>query len=144
MFADSHLSVRLESGSLIQFLYPRHNFTCVATEQRELRRVRVDRVVDFRDEAPDGSYPMEPHLRRGKLLVVGYDLDKHETRRFYVESMTELRPLDLEARPQPRLRTVIVDAEESQFVRFTEMEDPRQVYCDSYNDLDTGRVAVPA
>lgn len=85
------LSVCMEAGSLIQFYYPRHNFSCVVSRQVELRRVRVEKVVDFRDESPDGSYPMEPDLRRGKLLVVGLDLDKNAIRRFYVESMSGLR-----------------------------------------------------
>lgn len=135
MFADS-LSVRLEAGSLVQFLYPRHNFMCVQNPQIELRRVRVDRVVDFREEAPDGSYPMEPHLRRGKLLVVGYDLDKHATRRFYVESMSELRALDLSPRELPPLRTAIV--QDGRLIDLEQRPDPRESFCRHFNQQAEG------
>ena len=43
-------------------------------------------------------------------MVVGYDLDKHEPRRFYVESMRELRELELGARELPPLRVALVKA----------------------------------
>lgn len=130
MFADSSLSVSLEAGSLIQFLYPRHNFVGVVNEHLEPRRVCVRHAVDFRDELPDDSCRREPNLRRGRLLVVGYDLDKHAERRFYVESMSELKPLDTEAE-RPSLKTTIL--KEGLPMAPAERPDPRSEFARAFN-----------
>jgi hypothetical protein len=136
------LSVSFDFGSIVQFSYPRHNYRHVLHSPMELRRVIVHRVVDFREVEPDGSYPMEPELRRGKLMIVGYDLDRKGVRRFYVESMSELRMLDTEAKPLPPLKAAIVKG--AMFDRFTEMPDPRERYCQTFGDFAIGAVAVPA
>lgn len=125
------MSVSIEAGSLIQFSYPRHNFLGIVNEQLEPRRLMVDRVVDFRDEAPDASCPMEPNLRRGMLLVVGYDLDKHATRRFYVESMVELRELD-RGKPLPPLKTTVL--KDGRLSERAERPDPRNAFAASFNE----------
>jgi hypothetical protein len=130
-------------GSLVQFSYPRHNFKHVRRTARELRRVRVTAVRDLRDEPLDGDTPMfEPKLARGTILVTGYDLDRHAERSFYVESMNELRPLDLRVIDRPPLRAAIV--RDGELRRFTEMPDPRAGFCRAFNSLGMDEVAVPA
>jgi hypothetical protein len=133
----------LSVGSLIQFCYPRHNFTGTRRCRLEQRRIRITAVRDLRDEPLDpATLESEPHVRRGKLLVTGYDLDRHAERSFYVESMSELRPLDVTLRPLPPLRAAIIDGEG--LVRITEMPDPRERYCQTFNEIAVGRCAVPA
>lgn len=122
------MSVLLEPGSFVQFFYPRHNFRCVQNPQLEPRRVLVTKVVDFRDEAPDGSYPEEPELRRGKLLVVGWDLDKCAVRRFYVESMVDLRGLDR----TERLKVKTTVLKDGVLQEPAEHDDQRQAFAEAF------------
>lgn len=125
------MSVSLTPGSLIQFFYPRHNFIGVRRETQELRRLLVTAVRDTRDEPLESAtFVYEPNLRRGRLIVTGYDLDKHAERSFYVESMSELRELDRK-RKLPPLRTVII--REGQIAGEESQPDPRAGFAEHFN-----------
>lgn len=75
------------------FLYPRHNFHGVLS-RLEPRRLRVEEIRDIR-KVPLAivTVDLQPLLRRGRLLVTGWDLDKQEERSFYADSMKSLEPL---------------------------------------------------
>jgi len=82
---------RLEIGSQITFDYPRHNIHFVVSKL-EHRRMEVDEVRVLKESPLDPiTLEIQPLLRRGHTLVSGIDLDKHERRSFYLESMREIR-----------------------------------------------------
>jgi hypothetical protein len=73
-------------GKVIVGMYPRHNFRGVPTYY-ERRSVRVESVRLLRREPLDAiTSTINPLLNRGKTLITGTDLDKHEERSFYLES----------------------------------------------------------
>lgn len=80
-----------QPGSVYSFLYPRHNFHGILSDL-EPRRVRVTAVRDLAEQPLDTqTFNLQPLLRRGRLLVVGQDLDKGNAERsFYVDSMRSL------------------------------------------------------
>lgn len=130
------MAVSLEIGSLVQFLYPRHNFRGVVRDTMELRRISVTAVRDIRDDPlTSDDILREPNLRRGRLLVTGYDLDKHAERSFYVESMAELRELDRTQRRPPLKVAVFKDG---QIAEPAERPDPRDDFAASFNEQGRG------
>jgi hypothetical protein len=75
------------SGKIVRFQYPRHNFIGVRSSN-ETRRIRIDRVRSLDDEPLDpATTELQPLLRRGRRLVLGFDLDRAASRSFYAESM---------------------------------------------------------
>jgi len=74
-------------GRAYKFLYPSHNFDGVMSGM-EHRRCLVQNVRDTSSNPLDEeTVSANPLLKRGRWLVTGIDLDKHEERSFYVESM---------------------------------------------------------
>lgn len=86
-------SIDLATGKIVRFEYPAHNFHGVRSN-REIRRIRIDRVRSLDDEPLHPSTSeLQPLLRRGTQLVIGLDLDKAATRAFYLESMAEIEEI---------------------------------------------------
>lgn len=84
----------LTPGTCVEFLYPRHNFRAVKS-RLELRRIKVDRIRNLRDEPLDPwTRENQPLLRRGRHLVLSLDLDKQLSRAFYWERMRRVRVID--------------------------------------------------
>jgi len=86
--------MQFELNRAYSFLYPRHNFHGVLSQQ-EPRRVLVTAVRDLKEHPIEReTFDTQPLLKRGRILVTGQDLDKQAERSFYVESMRQVRPED--------------------------------------------------
>jgi hypothetical protein len=73
-------------GKVIVGMYPRHNFQGIRSHC-ERRQVLVERVRILGREPLDPiTSTLNPLQIRGKVLVTGTDLDKHEERSFYLDS----------------------------------------------------------
>lgn len=84
----------LSVGSVYEFLYPRANYAGVR-KKLERRRVQVTEVRDLVEKPLERStFEEDPMLLRGRWLITGQDLDKHEERSFYVASMTGVKLVD--------------------------------------------------
>lgn len=78
-------------GTVIEFEYPAANYLN-ARQRWERRRLKVEEVRDLRRKPLSPlTVTLDPHLRRGTLLLRGIDLDKGSERSFYFESMQSLR-----------------------------------------------------
>ena len=99
-----------EPGRAYSFCYPRHNYQQLPTKT-ELRRIEVVSIRDTRRNPLDRSTPsLNPLLKRGRWLVTGRDLDKDAERSFYIESMTNVRPLsDEEREPLQDVEYVVIE-----------------------------------
>lgn len=79
--------LNVAQGQVLQFEYPERNLL----PQRAIWRPRcivVDHVIDTRNTpVPAYWFRRRPLIRRGRHLVVGYDLDKGDWRQFYVCAM---------------------------------------------------------
>ena len=77
-------------GRAYSFEYPRHNFHGVLSYM-EHRRIEVEQIRDLVEDPIDAvTFEFQPLLKRSRYLVIGQDLDKHERRRFYLDSMKVL------------------------------------------------------
>ena len=86
----------LMSGRAYSFAYPRHNYEFVP-KSFETRRVLINRVQDMRETpVPQQIREENPLLIRGRWLVTGIDLHKKAERSFYVESMSDVREIELD------------------------------------------------
>jgi hypothetical protein len=86
---------KLESGMIIEFLYPASNHRGVRP-RLERRRLRIDRVRELQREPIDPiTEEWHPLVIRGQRLVTGWDLDKQAERSFYEESMRDVRECEL-------------------------------------------------
>jgi len=95
-------------GKLLVGLYPRHNFQGVPS-YCERRQVLVEKVRVLRREPLDAITPtINPLLNRGKTLITGTDLDKHEERSFYLESFRIWETFDYVAEPAVEIEVVAV------------------------------------
>ncbi|MBS0207169.1 MAG: hypothetical protein JSS49_30200 [Planctomycetes bacterium] len=84
------LSFPFRLGCAYSFKYPRYNYRSLPT-RLELRRVIVELLRDTQAEPLETSTLTDnPTLRRGRWLVMGYDLDREAQRSFYLDSMTEI------------------------------------------------------
>ncbi len=83
-----------DEGLCVTFDYPAANYQGVRPRW-ERRRLLVERVrsLDAEPLSPV-TQAIDPHLKRGKTLVVGRDLDKAEKRSFYLESMRDIEVVD--------------------------------------------------
>lgn len=83
-------------GRSYRFLYPSINFDCLISGLEE-RRIFVQHVRDTESESLDEeTLASHPFTKRGRWLVTGIDLDKHEERSFYVESMVAVMEIKVE------------------------------------------------
>lgn len=74
-------------GEVLQFEYPKRNLITERAVWRP-RCIVVERVVDTASTpVPAHWFRRRPLIRRGRHLVVGYDLDKGDWRQFYVCAM---------------------------------------------------------
>jgi len=81
---------KIEPGMLIEFEYPASNHRGVRPRW-ERRRVRVDRIRLLDDDPLDPiTKEWNPLVVRGARLIIGFDLDKRQTRSFYEESMRDV------------------------------------------------------
>lgn len=80
-----------ETGSVVEFFYPRHNFVGVLSKM-ETRRIQVESVRDL-GEMPiaEVTFEIQPLLKRSQFLVTGKDLDRDQERSFYSGSMKSIR-----------------------------------------------------
>jgi predicted DNA-binding transcriptional regulator YafY len=93
------------SGSVLSCSYPSDNRVGAIT-RLETRRIVLRYERDLRQSPLDPvTLRLRPKVRRGQLLIVGYDLDRRAMRRFYVDSMRGLRVSD-----QPLMRLGIYSA----------------------------------
>lgn len=84
-----------QPGHAYWFLYPRHNFHCVRS-RLEPRRIVVTAIRDLiQDPLEPETVASQPLLRRSRYLIIGQDLDKHEERRFYHESIKRPKQIAL-------------------------------------------------
>lgn len=83
----------LSPGTSIAFRYPKENRVDKSIEWLD-RRATIYKVR-FMDEQPveELTKILNPHVRRGRILLVTVDIDKQELRSFYVESMKDLRTI---------------------------------------------------
>lgn len=139
---NSNMQDILEAGNVVEFWYPRHNFEGTNRSCKERRIIVVERVRDLREE-PLCELTLQQHasLRRGSLLVIGLDLQKNETRSFYVESMTRLRLAEQPTIPLPPLRIAVI--RDGKVARYCDMSDPRQRVCNGFLETPTGSIAIP-
>jgi hypothetical protein len=127
---ESLLKMKAKSirpGAVVSFLYPRYNYLGLPVAV-EPRRAKIMAVRDMKGQPLDPTTcQRNPTLRRGRYLVTAEDLDKGEERRFYFESMTEIRKIDA--------------AVEYQRSRFIILNGSRKVFC-SERLIDCIRWAV--
>jgi hypothetical protein len=93
------------TGSTIRFDYPAANYLGIRRPRFDQRRLKVERVRELAKQPLEPTtIQEEPLLRRGSVLVTGWDLDKHQERSFYLESMQNIEPyqslMDLECKVQ--------------------------------------------
>lgn len=90
----SILSASISVGSVLSFAYPTNNRVGAST--RLCRRRFV--VESIRDCAVDPIEPwaiaLRPDLRRGRILLIGRDLERHDTRQFYLSSARSVKLID--------------------------------------------------
>ena len=83
----------LQPGCAYEFDYPRHNYYQLPTKS-ETRRIVVAEIRDTQGEPLDPmTLSLNPLLQRSRWLITGQDLDKECERSFYIDSMTNIRPL---------------------------------------------------
>lgn len=83
--------LRAERGELLEFEYPERNLIGVPVVWRR-RTVLVEAIHDMARTAIDPrAVEIRPLIRRGRHLVVGYDLDTGRRRQFYREAMRHVR-----------------------------------------------------
>lgn len=81
---------------VISFEYPEHNRHSVQTVYKT-RRLVVESWRDcFEFPVQTDSYSAEPDVCRGQWLLVGHDLDRYAIRSFYVDSMRDIRKIDVQ------------------------------------------------
>lgn len=98
----------LETGRLIRFDYPAHNYHG-ARQRLEPRRLRIEKIRDLAQQPLEAATCCgDPLLRRGQILVTGVDLDKGAERSFYVESMEQLQAISEAAPPNPAIAHRVV------------------------------------
>ena len=74
-------------GELLQFEYPERNLLSVRPIWRP-RTIVVDTVVDtLARPVPGRWFRRRPLIRRGRHLVIGFDLELGQRRQFYVSAM---------------------------------------------------------
>ena len=82
---------RAGRGDLLEFEYPERNLIGVPAVWRR-RTILVESVHDTAVTAIDPrAVQLRPLIRRGRHLVVGYDLDAGGIRQFYREAMRHVR-----------------------------------------------------
>lgn len=90
----SVLPASVSVGSVLSFAYPTDNRVKVSTRLRRRRFV----VESIRDCAANPIEPwaiaLRPDLRRGRFLLVGRDLELHDTRQFYLSSARSVKLID--------------------------------------------------
>jgi|GEM_PF-2237978 len=83
--------LRAGRGQLLEFEYPERNLIGVPTVWKR-RTILVESIHDMAVTAIDPrAVELRPLIRRGRHLVVGYDLDAGRTRMFYREAMRHVR-----------------------------------------------------
>lgn len=83
--------LRAERGELLEFEYPERNLIGVPVVWRR-RTILFECVHDMARTAIDPrAVEHKPLTRRGRHLVVGYDLERGRVRSFYVEAMRHVR-----------------------------------------------------
>lgn len=89
------MSTPFSIGSVVQFSYPADNRFGVRTKLTP-RRFLVESVRDT-ELAPiePWALTLRPDLRRGRVLVTGYDFDRLAPRSFYVSSARSIQPLEI-------------------------------------------------
>jgi len=86
--------MQLELNRAYSFLYPRHNFHGVLSQQ-ESRKIVVEEIRDVTTHhLDDRTVEIQPLLRRGRWLITGIDLDKKAERSFYLESMQRVKLIE--------------------------------------------------
>ena len=128
-------------GKTIDGLYPAANYRGVRP-RLERRRVRIEAVRDTTLEPLDPiTLIFDPDLRRGRLLVTGFDLDKLAERSFYIESFVELRMID-DGDGQPltvSIHVVIISGQDgSRIVRVERKESDARAWAESFNQMANG------
>jgi hypothetical protein len=87
--------IMLRQGSGLRFDYPEANHQGLPPVLHK-RRVIVEDVRDTQEKPLDPiTIEVRPKLKRGRYLVVGYDIDKKAVRRFYLDSMVDITPFTL-------------------------------------------------
>jgi hypothetical protein len=111
------MNTELKKGSVVRFDYPAANFACVRRPRLEPRRLRIERIRNVEEEPLDPvTLELEPARLRGTVLLSGLDLDKGESRSFWLESMQNVEPIEWDEGPQ---EVVLLDNDGS---------DPEVVY----------------
>ena len=100
----------LQPGCAYEFEYPRHNYHQLPTKS-ETRRIVVAEIRDTLGEPLDPvTLSLNPLLQRSRWLIKGKDLDKDDERSFYVDSMTNIRPLsDDDLQPLKDAEYVVIE-----------------------------------
>jgi hypothetical protein len=81
-------------GQAIEFDYPSQNEVGIAMTRKH-RRVVIQSIRDVANvPLHSESYERRPYTRRARFLVVGRDLDKQDCRSFYLDSMTNITPIE--------------------------------------------------
>lgn len=83
--------LRAERGELLEFEYPERNLIGVPVVWRR-RTILFECVHDMAMAAIDPrAVQLRPLVRRGRHLVIGFDLERGGTRQFYREAMRHVR-----------------------------------------------------
>lgn len=83
--------LRAERGELLEFEYPERNLIGVPVVWRR-RTILVESICDMAATAIDPrAVELHPFRRRGRHLVIGYDLERGRIRSFYREAMRHVR-----------------------------------------------------
>lgn len=120
-------------GQFLEFDYPAANYHVVGNIRWERRRILITRLRDVLVEPVElGIIQADPFLRRGRLLVTGFDCSKLAERSFYRESMNDIRVIKpfvalnsssvvgvIEPRPLSVLKRGLDPATASAYVRAT-------------------------
>lgn len=94
MFSSDVFDAAQLVGKTIRCLYPRHNYHGLpATMEARVFRVREARDMQARP-AEAVTILLNPLLRRGRWLLMVDDLNKHEERHVYWESMREVEVVE--------------------------------------------------
>jgi hypothetical protein len=133
---ETALKVCAQVGSVVRFDYPRHNYRGIP-KRPETRRLLITQPPRDTHETPLDPFTIEsnPLLNRGRWLVTGLDLDKWETRTFYLESMWGLEVVEPgDEGILPELEMLWIDSRDSTSLRFT---DPRERYVQHFIERGT-------
>ena len=77
----------LQPGRLVRFEYPIRNFLDEPLTWT-YRRIVIERVIDLANSPLNGKWIRKrPQIRRGRYLVIGFDLDREAKRSYYLEAM---------------------------------------------------------